>query len=156
MSEGGELWTEADEAFELGLGTWGRPETIMDGPRALQEATAFRAWVEEWETKSRKKDDVLVREKLLKKYKGIRWIDQDARNTLVVCECVDVEYIRRGGGWHGVARDGNDGEVQPWDLKVGCESVADQERGKDEDGNPCRTLKQDPSSNRTVILPEPI
>ena len=156
MSEGGELWTEADEAFELGLGTWGRPEITVDAAGALHEATAFRAWVEEWETASRKKDDVLVREKFLKKYKGMRWIDQDERDSLVICECVDVEYLRRNGGWYCVARNGDDEDVQPWDLHVVCESVADQERGKDENGTPCRALKQDPSSNRTVILPEPI
>ena len=97
-----------------------------------------------------------MREKFLKKYKGMRWIDQDERDSLVICECVDVEYLRRNGGWYCVARNGDDEDVQPWGLHVVCESVADQERGKDENGTPCRALKQDPSSNRTVILPEPI
>ena len=77
VEKGGEEWSEADEAFELGLGMWGGPDGGVAEHSTAQEQVPFRAWLEDWEETSRRKDDVLVKEKMLKKYKGIRWIDQD-------------------------------------------------------------------------------
>ena len=72
----------------------------------------------------------------------------------VIFECIDVVFYHRNGGWHCSAESGDDGDVQAWGLKVVCESVVDQQRGKDDEGVPCRTLKQNPSSNKIVVLPE--
>ena len=43
----------------------------------------FRAWLEDWETAAREKQDPVNEARLLKKYGGLVWLDPDLKKTFV-------------------------------------------------------------------------
>ena len=114
----------------------------------------FNAWTEDWERAEGKKDDVVVKEKFLQKYDGIRFLDHDnsTNDSKVVFQCNGLSFNKRQGGWLVVAVDGEGSEdmFQPG-FVVDC--VYLQERGVDNNGDVCLMLKQDDAAGIVVHLP---
>ena len=94
---------------------------------ALKEGVTervFRAWVEDWEADYRYNNDVVAKQHLLTKYKGLVFRDPDTGKVFNVHEG-NLEFHRgKGNGWHviGVNADDED-DVEAFQLEVACDCI---------------------------------
>jgi hypothetical protein len=119
------LWTDADIAFNLGLESWTADEDITV-PDPVAPRRIFNAWIEEWEYESIKKKDVVDEAKLLQKYGGLYWMDQQTGNLCVGDdETMEFQGGRNGAGWCLVAIQECDGKREPWTLPLVIDEIAE-------------------------------
>ena len=154
------VWTDEDEAFKLGLENWDLSDDERDDSMAAVAATqvcVFRAWEEDWEKEKKyKKNSVVAKEKLNKKYLGIQLVDYDDQSGPIY-EITQLVYLKRGGGWVAEMTKEANPSAKPKKLffNVVRELVRYQERGYDYDKKKCKEYKQPASANITVMLPNP-
>ena len=124
-------WTDADLAFEMGLENWERDGG--DVPAPIVPKRIFRAWVEDWEWDLIHDKDCLSEAKLLQKYQGLRWIDQDADNEeselcIVQEDSMDYQGGRHGDGWCVVETRPGTGAMDPWTIHCVVDEIGEYEQ----------------------------
>ena len=85
----------------------------------------FRAYMEDWEIKAIKKEDVVNRSKLLTKYGGLSWMDPDHDNIILHSDPKELKWNR---GYSVLARDplynendpNKEDHEEPWEI---CEML---------------------------------
>ncbi len=94
------MFGDDDINFDLELKSFG----VEMGPlREPAVERIFRAWVEDWEEKARKKNDCVAKAQLLAKYKGLVFRDPNSETSFSIWE-QNMEFCRgRGNGWFLVA-----------------------------------------------------
>ena len=109
------LWSDEDLAFDLQLSAWG---VDISSLASQKPARIFRAWLEQWEQDSLKKNDPVMEARLLEKYRDLVFFDPDTgHNFMVGSDSMIFQGGRKGAGWcvNGI-RD--DGEEEPWQLEL--------------------------------------
>jgi hypothetical protein len=84
----------------------------------------FRAWLEDWEKEAIKHNDVVSERKLLEKYKGLMfWDDQEKCYQTIVEDNLEWRTRTRDKtsytGWYCIAED-EKGDCSPWEI---CDSL---------------------------------
>jgi hypothetical protein len=126
-------WTDADFEFDLGLETWaGAPGDDVPVPEVPKRI--FRAWIEDWEWECMKHKDPVSEAKLVQKYQGLRFVDPDLdRRVGVLDEYLiesNLEYQggKGGSGWCLIGTRERDGGMEPWDIHMTMDLIADFEQ----------------------------
>ena len=88
-------WTNKDMLVEMGL----ENIELLPGvvPAAVVPKRLFKAWMEDWEFDCLHDKDPVSKEKLLHKYGGLMWHDEDNENELFVANSLDMDYGLPGG-----------------------------------------------------------
>lgn len=94
--------------------------TIEAKPRRI-----FKAYIEEWEIKATKKEDVVNKAKLLTKYGGLSWMDPDHDNVILYSDPTTLKWT---GRYSVIARDpeynendpNKEDHEEPWEI---CEML---------------------------------
>ena len=55
----------------------------------------FRAWIEEWEKKCIRKDDIVDRNHLLKKYGGLQFFDEENDNDVITISNTEMVFTSK-------------------------------------------------------------
>ena len=95
-------WTEADMRSDLGLEKF-KIDIDMTAPRTPRRD--FANYIEDWEITEIKKQTSTCEARLLEKYKGIRFFDEDYDDgtTFTICK-ENLEWKKgKGGGWQVIA-----------------------------------------------------
>jgi hypothetical protein len=80
-------WTDADMAIEMGFETW---SSFTGNVPVLAPKLLFCAWIETWEWDAIQDRDALSMAKLLHKYQGLHW--RDDNDELQVAQEEDMEW----------------------------------------------------------------
>jgi len=110
-----------DINFDLQLEKFGVDKNILKEP-ALQRI--FRAWVEDWEQDTRKKNDTVAEARLLQKYRGLVFHDPNTDNGFCIYD-QNMEFHRgRENEWFvlGVCST-NAVEDEGFTLEIACELI---------------------------------
>jgi hypothetical protein len=112
-----EVWTNEDVTFDLQLEKCG---TTIDLPVSLGPKQIFNCWLEDWEWKLVKKNDVLNEAKLLRKYEGLLRCHDVDTDKMFVTDTEEMVFHggRSGCGWcvKGIREGG--GDTEPWPIGV--------------------------------------
>jgi hypothetical protein len=126
-------WTDADMEIDLGLEIW--DGTPGDVPVPVTPKRIFRAWIEEWEWDCIGDKDVVAEARLLQKYGGMRWYDPDLMGDGAACgDCtadtgnMEFQGGRNGSGWCIIATNESDGSLEPWDINIAIDLIAEYEQ----------------------------
>ena len=92
-------WTDVDIDFELGLENWSSGATV---PSVVVPKRLFKAWIEDWEYNCVFDKDPVAMQRLLHKYGGLRWLDDDKKNELVIADDEEMDYQGEETGRVGV------------------------------------------------------
>ena len=117
------MFGDDDINFDMQLEQFGVDMGALKEPAVER---IFRAWVEDWEEESRKKNDCVDEARLLQKYKGLVFFDPDSEKTFSVWD-QNMEFRRgRGMGWFVVAvsaDEPDDENNEAFSLEIACELI---------------------------------
>jgi len=89
-----------------------------------KEKPLFKCWIEDWEKDHIYKKDPVSKQKLLRKYGGLTWIDIDATDNgnvkKITSRADEMQYASKLG-WMLLCPDPADpisGEDEPWTIEV--------------------------------------
>jgi hypothetical protein len=121
-------WTDADFEVDLGLENW--EDAPGNVPVPVAPKRIFRAWIEDWEWECIRKNDPVAEARLLQKYGGMRWFDPDllgdgAAAGNCTADIQNMEFRGRDGGWHIIGLADRDGSMEPWDIDIAIDLIAE-------------------------------
>ena len=113
-------------------------------------------WLEDWEKELARKNDPVVRERFLQKYKDLQWWDPD-KSLMVVA--TKMQYYARSGGWQIMTRpkgqqDVADSDLEPWGPDIALECLQFGETGKDHNGGDMPRVQQPLELGLRMFLPD--
>ena len=94
-------WLEEDEKYDLGLNNMDVDADEANKKRTDRPVRRYNAWFEEWEKKAVKKNDSVVKQKLLRKYENLEFVDQDDQTRYRIIPD-NLDWKKRLG-WHVMA-----------------------------------------------------
>ena len=112
---------------------WGVDLNVL---KAKTIRRVFRAWVEDWEKESIKRNDVVAEVKLLEKYKGLAFWDPNDKTTYTIGS-ENMQWFRsskkRGidGGWYVLATNDDDEQESFMIEDELCRQIADTPQNAD-------------------------
>ena len=98
-------------------------------PSVVVPKRLFKAWIEDWEYNCVFDKDPVAMQWLLHKYGGLRWLDDDKKNELVIADDEEMDYQggRDGSGWCVIGRRPC-GDWIPWTLHCVVDEIAEYEQ----------------------------
>jgi hypothetical protein len=120
-------WTDADMTLDLGLERWDGGFGEM--PAVVVPKRIFKAWIEDWEYECIHDRDGVAKQRLLHKYGGLQWLDEDRELALCIADDKDMDYqgAQNGEGWC-VIEHREDGTWESWELDCVIDEIAEYQQ----------------------------
>ena len=83
----------------------------------------FNAYVEPWEDEVRKKNDIVIEQRFLTKYGGLRMYLPDNNKVYTICSTNAQFYLGKDNGWMMIGED-EDGKLEPFAPALCVELIA--------------------------------